>query len=156
MHHQRVTPHPCIVLNVPNTSTLFSLSQHKLPRPVSAAITVVVVAILQFQLSGESNSIKYDVTPQFFDCGLNPYDRVVDKEFFINNTGKVFAGLPHRHSCVYLSEMCKVVYVGWVGGGALVPLHVSITKLRPAMPFQGMVARSARLISDTLPFIICR
>lgn len=44
---------------------------------------------MQFQLSGESNSIKYDVTPQFFDCGMQPYDRVVDKEFFINNSGKV-------------------------------------------------------------------
>jgi hypothetical protein len=48
-----------------------------------------VVSFLQFQLSGESNSIKYDVTPQFFDCGMQPYDRVVDKEFFINNSGKV-------------------------------------------------------------------
>lgn len=41
------------------------------------------------QVAGESNSIKYDVTPQFFDCGMQPYDRAVDKEFFINNRGKV-------------------------------------------------------------------
>jgi hypothetical protein len=40
-------------------------------------------------LAGESNSIKFDVSPQFFDCGMQPYDRMVDKEFFINNSGKV-------------------------------------------------------------------
>lgn len=44
---------------------------------------------LQFQLYGESNSIKFDVSPQFFDCGMQPYDRIVDKEFFVHNTGKV-------------------------------------------------------------------
>lgn len=44
---------------------------------------------MQFQLSGESNSIKYDVMPQFFDCGMQPYDRAVERELFINNTGKV-------------------------------------------------------------------
>lgn len=32
------------------------------------------------------------MTPQFFDCGMQPYDREVDKEFFINNSGKVDTG----------------------------------------------------------------
>lgn len=51
-----------------------------------------VLTLPQVRLCGESNSIKYGVTPQFFDCGMQPYDRVVDKEFFINNNGKVSWG----------------------------------------------------------------
>jgi hypothetical protein len=50
---------------------------------------LLLLSRLQFQLSGESNSIKYDVTPQFFDCGMQPYDRAVERELFVNNTGKV-------------------------------------------------------------------
>jgi hypothetical protein len=57
---------------------------------------------MQFQLSGESNSIKYDFSPQFFDCGMQPYDRVTDKEFFVVNSGKV-SPPPHNawRTCWY-------------------------------------------------------
>jgi hypothetical protein len=43
----------------------------------------------QVSLTGESNSIKYEVSPQFFDCGLQPYDRALERELHISNTGKV-------------------------------------------------------------------
>lgn len=55
----------------------------------TTAHVVSALFLPQFQLCGESNSIKFDVTPQFFDCGMQPYDRAVDKEFFISNSGKV-------------------------------------------------------------------
>eukprot|EP00775_Hariotina_reticulata_P008964 gene8964-9139_t len=54
-----------------------------------AACQVVDGPMYQVTLTGESNSIKYEVTPQFFDCGLQPYDRAVERDLHISNTGKV-------------------------------------------------------------------
>lgn len=55
---------------------------------------------LQMALSGESNTIKYSVEPQFFDCGLTPYDKPAERELFVVNTGKVCTtspcGVPNR------------------------------------------------------------
>jgi hypothetical protein len=60
-------------------------------------VATLLLSGVQFQLSGESNSIKYDVTPQFFDCGMQPYDRAVERELFVNNPGKV---RPALYCCV--------------------------------------------------------
>jgi hypothetical protein len=40
-------------------------------------------------LSGESNTIRYSVEPQFFDCGLQPYDKPAERDLYVINTGKV-------------------------------------------------------------------
>ncbi len=45
--------------------------------------------VLQMCVSGEANSIRYDVGPQFFDCGLQSFDRAVEKELVVTNSGKV-------------------------------------------------------------------
>lgn len=44
---------------------------------------------MQVTLLGESNSIKYNVEPQFFDCGIQPYDKHTERDLYINNQGHV-------------------------------------------------------------------
>lgn len=41
----------------------------------------------QLALTGESSSIKFAVEPQFFDLGLTPYDRPVERDLHISNSG---------------------------------------------------------------------
>lgn len=41
----------------------------------------------QLSLTGESSSIKFSVEPQFFDLGLTPYDRPVERDLHIANSG---------------------------------------------------------------------
>ncbi|GIL73964.1 hypothetical protein Vretifemale_3957, partial [Volvox reticuliferus] len=40
-------------------------------------------------LSGESNNIKYSVEPQMLDFGIQLYDRTVERELTLSNSGKV-------------------------------------------------------------------
>ncbi len=40
-------------------------------------------------MSGESNNIKFAVEPQSFDLGLQPYNRVTERDLVITNNGKV-------------------------------------------------------------------
>ena len=41
----------------------------------------------QLTLSGNSSSIRFGVEPQFFDLGLTPYDRPVERDLNITNLG---------------------------------------------------------------------
>lgn len=104
----------CAVANGPSYEVIGSTqgggrTLRKVPACMTTESHVVSVSLLpQFQLCGESNSIKFDVTPQFFDCGMQPYDRAVDKEFFISNSGKV------RGPSRLQASMQKAVCVGWM------------------------------------------
>jgi hypothetical protein len=89
---------------------------------VGADRRVLCLLCLQFQLCGESNSIKYDVTPQFFDCGLQPYDRVTDKDFFINNSGKVCSAQCNGHEVFHGSTAQLQLALG-----ACALVHVVLT-----------------------------
>lgn len=41
----------------------------------------------QLSLAGEASSIRFGVEPQFFDLGATPYDRPVERELHVANTG---------------------------------------------------------------------
>ncbi len=44
----------------------------------------------KMQLSGESSSIKYAVEPLFFDCGMQTYDRPVERDLWVSGVQAVY------------------------------------------------------------------
>lgn len=59
----------------------------------------------QLSLAGESSSIRFGVEPQFFDLGLTPYDRPVERDLHIANTG-VHAHTRMQAACMHGQLAC--------------------------------------------------
>lgn len=86
------------------SSPRFGVDAHETqnPGPPSAALSRLLCPPLpplpplssQLPLSGEASSIRFAVEPQFFDLGLTPYDRPVERELHVANTGGWYWGLP--------------------------------------------------------------
>lgn len=57
------------------------------PCPLIQSGPPVSLLPLQLPLTGEASSMRFAVEPQFFDLGLTPYDRPVERDLHIANTG---------------------------------------------------------------------
>jgi hypothetical protein len=80
-------------------------------------------------MSGEANNIKYSIEPQFFDVGIQLFDRPVDRELVIHNQGKV----PFDYNINLLL--------------------LSLPGIAEVHPSSGKVASGAR---ETIKFKVCR
>lgn len=77
-------------------------------------------------LSGESNNIKYSVEPQVLDFGVQLYDRTVERELTLSNSGKV----PFNYTFNF-SRLSRLGIVEAVPpSGTVAPLTKEVVKLK--------------------------
>ncbi|KAG2489301.1 hypothetical protein HYH03_012133 [Edaphochlamys debaryana] len=83
-------------------------------------------------LSGESNNIKYAVEPQAMDFGVQLYDRTVEREMMLTNSGKVPFSYNFNTSRLSRPGIVEAI----PASGTIAPLTKEIIKLRvcPGIP----------------------